>query len=293
MTAKVLSSRDFEFASVGTEIADGLEIAIMAGSGEGAIHLEAALARLDPGGEIRAHRHFYEESFYILEGEAFLSIDGHEFHLVQNDFGLVPEGVDHAWFNPGAGVARWFRMRSPQPREIAGTRGTLATDLVSVPRRGQRVERATAGRPPVGHFAEHHLPAPGPIAMRGYRGANVKNVSIWMLVDDFVGALHHTMFIVQFLPGSSTHPTGDHFHPFEEAYYFLSGSAIAHLDGQDLEVEAGDLVFAGTNALHGYTMTSEEPVRWIEVQAPVPPPRGAFIFPSEWGEREGWMQGAE
>jgi mannose-6-phosphate isomerase-like protein (cupin superfamily) len=107
-----------------------------------------------------------------------------------------------------------------------------------------------------------------------------------MLVDDFIGAIHHTMFIVQFQPGSTTHPGGDHFHPFEEAYYFLQGSAIAYLDGEELPVERGDLVFAGTNALHGYRMTSDEPVRWIEVQAPAPTASGAFIFPSEWEQTD-------
>ncbi|MCZ6462075.1 MAG: cupin domain-containing protein, partial [Actinobacteria bacterium] len=90
-----------------------------------------------------------------------------------------------------------------------------------------------------------------------------------------------------FIPGASTHPGGDHFHPFEEAYYFLTGSAIAHLDGGDFEVNAGDLVFAGTNAKHGYTMTSDTPVRWIEVQAPGPTPAGAFIFPADWESIDG------
>ena len=81
---------------------------------------------------------------------------------------------------------------------------------------------------------------------------------------------------------ASTHPQGDHFHPFEEAYYFVQGSAIAHLEGGDFEVNEGDLVFAGTNALHGYTMTGDGPTRWIEVQAPAPTPAGAFIFPADW-----------
>lgn len=257
----------------------------MAGASQGSVHLEVALARLGPGGAVGGHRHFYEESFYILEGEVLLSIDGYEFHLVANDFGFVPEGIPHAWSNHGSYETTWFRMRSPQPREIAGTLGTFPSGRVSVPQSGQPVGGPQVGVPHVGHFAENHLPAPGPLSMRGYRGPNVDNVSIWMLVDDFTGALQHTMFMVQFLPGSTTHPGGDHFHPFEEAYYFLQGSAIAHLDGQDLEVNAGDLVFAGTNALHGYTMTSEEPVRWIEVQAPAPTAHGAFVFPSEWRNR--------
>ena len=117
--------------------------------------------------------------------------------------------------------------------------------------------------------------------MPGYRGGNVSNISLWMLIDDLLGALHHTMFIVEFTPGASP---GNHYHPFEEAYFFLTGSAIARLDGEEIAVEAGDLIVAGTNALHGYQMTADVPTRWIEVQAPAPPPSGAFIFPQDWDQ---------
>jgi quercetin dioxygenase-like cupin family protein len=280
--AGVVPSSDFVFAAADSAIAEGLEVAVMAGAAQDAIHLEVALARLDAGGSVRGHRHFYEESFYLLEGEALVSIDGYVFHLTTNDFGFVPAGVPHAWANRSDSPAIWFRMRSPQPREIAGTEGTFPSAAVAIPESGTLVGDPHPTIPYVGHFADHHLPAPGPIAMRGYRGPNVKNVAIWMLVDEFIGAVHQTLFIVQFLPGSTTHPMGDHFHPFEEAYYFLSGSAIAYLEGEELEVNTGDLVFAGTNAMHGYQMTSHEPVRWIEVQAPAPTGRGAFVFPSQW-----------
>lgn len=282
MTATVVPASEFEFVDADLSVADGLEVAVMAGPDQGSVHLEVALSRLAPGGLIRGHRHFYEESFYVLEGKVLVSIDGHQFDLVADDFGLIPAGVPHAWSNPAQDTVTWFRMRSPQPRPIAETMGTFLTDAVSIPTLGEPVGDPHPAVRYVGHFAEHHLPPPGPISMRGYRGPNLKNVAIWMLVDDLIGAVHHTMFIVQFLPGSTTHPSGDHFHPFEEAYFFLRGSAIAYLDGRELEVKAGDLVFAATNALHGYRMTSEDPVRWIEVQAPAPTPSGAFIFPSQW-----------
>ena len=178
-------------------------------------------------------------------------------------------------------------MRSPQPRAMNGSMGTYRSHRVAAPSDGALVGDAHPAIPYVGHFADDHLPAPGPISMRGYRGRNIDTVAIWMLIDDLIGALHHTMFMVQFTPFSSTRPQGDHFHPFEEAYYFVQGSAIAHLEGGDLEVNTGDLVFAGTNAIHGYTMTSEVPTRWIEVQAPRPPASGAFIFPTQWKSLEG------
>ncbi len=278
----VVPSSDFEFVADGSGLADGLSVAIMAGPDQGSVHLEASLSRLEPGGQVRGHRHFFEESFYVLSGEVVVDIGGRRYHLGPNDYGVVVAGVPHAWHNVGDTTAEWFRMRSPQPRSTGTAPGTYPSDEVGVPSGGAAVGDHHPTRPNVGHFAEHHLPQPGPITLRGYRGPNLDSVAIAMLIDDLNGALHHTMFIVQFVPGASTHPAGDHFHPFEEAYYFLTGSAVAHLDGRDLPVDAGDLVFAGTNAKHGYTMTSDQPIRWIEVQAPGPTQAGAFIFPADW-----------
>lgn len=278
----VIPSSSFAFVEDVSGFAEGLFVAVMAGEAEGSVHLEVALARLDPAGTIGGHHHFYEESFYLLSGEVLVNLDGHSYHLTPNDFGVALAGVAHSWHNVGDEPAEWFRMRSPQPRSTGAAPGTYASDAVAVPDVGVSIGDPNPTKRQVGHFAEHHLPQPGPLAMRGYRGPNVDSVALWMLVDDLIGALHHTMFIVQFIPGASTHPGGDHIHPFEEAYYFLTGSAIAHLDQGDLEVNAGDFVFAGTNAKHGYTMTSDVPVRWIEVQAPGPTPAGAFIFPADW-----------
>ncbi len=283
MASSVIAADSFVYRPEGEgDVASGLEVAIMAGPEEGSVHLEVALSRLAPGGTISGHLHFYEESFYILSGEALVDIDGHRHRLRPHDFGFAPVGAAHAWSNPGDTPVEWFRMRSPQPRSLSGSMGTYRSDRVTPPSDGALIGDAHPTIPYVGHFADHHLPAPGPIAMRGYRGPNIDTVAIWMLVDDLIGALHHTMFMVQFSPHASTHPQGDHFHPFEEAYYFVQGSAIAHLEGGDLEVNTGDLVFAGTNAIHGYTMTSDVPTRWIEVQAPAPTASGAFVFPAQW-----------
>ena len=278
----VIQKEQWTFQPVNSPLSDGLEVAVMAGADQGSVHLEVALSRLGPGRSIFGHRHFFEESFYILSGEAMVDIDGHRYHLHANDFGYAPVAAPHSWHNPGEEPVEWFRVRAPQPRMVNGTNGTFSVARLQPPSSGALVGEPDPAVPYVGRFEDHHLPAPGPLAMRGYRGPNVKDVAIWMLVDDLIGALHHTMFIVQFRPGASTHPQGDHFHPFEEAYYFTQGSAVAHLEGGDLPVRTGDLVFAGTNAMHGYTMTGDEPVRWIEIQAPAPTPAGAFIFPADW-----------
>jgi len=281
MPSSVVPASRFEFRPQ-PRLSEGLVVAVMAGAANGLVHLEAALSRLGAGAEIAGHRHFFEESFVVLSGEVLVNIGGRHTHLHEGDFGFVPVGVPHAWRNPGSEPAEWFRLRSPQPRSIGGGMGTFIAADTQIPTAGDPVGDPNPTVPYVGHFADHHLPAPGPVFMRGYRGPNIDSASLWMLIDDFIGAVHHNMFIVRFTPKATTHPRGDHFHPFEETYYFLEGSAVAHLEEGDLEVNAGDFVYSSTNAMHGFTMTSEGPVRWIEVQAPAPTASGAVIFPKDW-----------
>ncbi len=55
------------------------------------------------------------------------------------------------------------------------------------------------------------------------------------------------------------------------------------LDGKEEDVEAGDLVWAGTGATHGFFNERDEPACWIEAQSPpIPPTADAFYFPDEW-----------
>ena len=123
--------------------------------------------------------------------------------------------------------------------------------------------------------------------MPGYHGANIQNVQIRMMVDELVGARHHTMFIVQFSPTTTSGLSArEHFHPFEEAYLFVRGSAMGSFDGERLPIETGDLVFAPTSGSHGFTATGDGPVRWIEVQSPLPPASHGFVFHNDWASME-------
>ncbi len=260
----------------------GVTTGLVVGPRQGLVHLDVGVVEIAPGGVAAGHYHPYEESFYLLSGSGLVSIGGRCFEVGPGDYGMAPLGIPHSWSNPGTEPLRFFRVRSPLPRAQGDVRSVYWTDDVQVPTDG--IEPPVTPRPhlPVGRFRDEHLPPPGPIAIRGHRGPNVSNIRLWMLIDDMVAAVHHTMFIVEFVPILGSQNAANHYHPFEEAYYFLTGSAIAHLDDGDVEVEAGDVVYAATNELHGYTMTSDEPVRWIEVQAPAPPPSGSFFFPAEW-----------
>lgn len=264
-------------------ICQGVAQAILAGPDEGALHVEVALVELAPGGTIQGHLHPFEESFYILEGEPLVTLADRSYRLAPHDWGYAPVSTPHAWSNPGRRPVRWLRTRSPQPRRLGTAYGTYPEPSVAAPTDGRPVERRDRGRRFVGHFDDRLLPAPGPLQMKGFRSSSPTNVGLSMLVDEVVGAVHHTLFVVQFNPtGSRMTLGGQHFHPFEETYYILSGRALAHLEDETVEVGPGDLVFAGVNALHGFSNPTDAPVRWLEVQAPIPPTSGAFFFVSDW-----------
>jgi mannose-6-phosphate isomerase-like protein (cupin superfamily) len=227
--------------------------------------------------------HPFEESFYILDGEAVFTVADQSYAVKQNSYGFAPIGTVHGWSNPSDQPIVWIGTRSPQPRAIGDASGTYPIGDRTPELPVKPVDVSDRTRRFVGQFEEDMLPAPGPIQMKGFRSSAARNVAVWMLVDEVVGAIHHTKFSVRFDPtGPAMTLGGQHFHPFEETYYITDGKAVAHLEDESVEVGRGDLVFAGINALHGFSNLGTEPVRWIEMQAPNPPPSNAFFFKADW-----------
>jgi quercetin dioxygenase-like cupin family protein len=266
----------------------GLTACTMLSAAHGSVHTEAAISELAPGGAIAGHLHPFEESFCVLAGRPLVNLGGRCYQLRPGDFGFAPVALAHAWSNPHGEPARWLRVRAPQPRGIGRANGTYDSDEVVPPSQGRAPDESDPTCHFVGHFADEDLSPPGPLAMPGYHGHNVRNISIRMMVDDILGAQHHTLFMVQFVPGAipGRLTAKEHFHPFEEVYYLLRGQARGWLDGEVNDVAAGDLVWTSTNGSHGFVNTGDEPLRWLEVQAPAPPPSGAFFFLDDWERLE-------
>jgi quercetin dioxygenase-like cupin family protein len=248
----------------------------------GAAHLMVALVVLPPGGAVSGHLHAYEESFYLLKGEVLLRLGDHSHRLVPDDYGLVPIGHGHAWRNPFGETAHWLRVYSPHPRPLGNADGVYPATTI-VPEDGSPVDGLDPSTPFVGHFTSDSMPAPGQISMPGYHGANIQKVRIGMMVDELLGARHHTLFVVEFAPTTDAGLSAkEHFHPFEEMYYFVRGTATGSFDGDRYEIGSGDLVFMGVGASHGFVNTGSEPVSWIEAQAPIPPASHGFFFHDDW-----------
>jgi mannose-6-phosphate isomerase-like protein (cupin superfamily) len=56
----------------------------------------------------------------------------------------------------------------------------------------------------------------------------------------------------------------------------------ATFDGTQYRLEPGDVAWAGVGCVHAFANPAEEPVRWLETQAPAPPARHSYRFERDW-----------
>jgi len=69
---------------------------------------------------------------------------------------------------------------------------------------------------------------------------------------------------LEFLPGKQLQPP--HRHPEEEFQYVIEGSGTWHLNGEDVPLQKGDLMYAKPGDLHGIKNTGTEPLRFLVVK---------------------------
>ena len=244
-----------------------------------AVHTGLGLCKLEADGVLNSHVHFYEEAFFILEGQVLERIDGHDYQLGPGDYGIIQSGVPHALHNVSDQPVRWLEMLSPQPKAPTQERDTFffkkdtPLNTANVPDFRDPMTRF------IGHFDNSQMPPFSLLQMEGYRGTSISGISLKMLVDHMLGAQHLTLFMVEFQPGGAGNI---HDHPFEESYFFLSGEAEAILDGITYHVKAGDYVWTGVGSTHGFFNKGTVPMRWIETQTPQPPNQQGFRFPADW-----------
>ena len=243
----------------------------------GSVHMGVGICYLEPGGVIQPHLHSFEESFYILEGSVEAQIDDARCALGPGDFGLIGTGSRHAWRNTNGRRARWLEMQAPQPRPVEYGRDTFFVD-------GGLPAGAPSGpqQTLVGHFDEAQLPHPGgPSEMEGFNPTT--GVAIKMFVDRSFGAIHQSLFLIQYLPGAKI---DTHDHTFEESYLVVSGQVRATADGKTYDLGPGDVIWTSVGCIHSFANIGGEPVRWVETQAPLPPAKEVFRFERDWAQSD-------
>ena len=239
----------------------------------GSVHTGLGVGELAQGGSIAPHVHAFEEGFYVLDGEADVTIDGTAHRLRAGDYGAVKVGTVHAWRAAGSAPVRWLQMAAPQPKPAGAERDTFFAI-------GQPDVREGSPAPPLlGHFDASQIPPP---AERQSAGAGLEGVFLKWLIDEQFGAAHHRMLFIEYQPGVGI---GLHDHTFEEAYFILSGEIEGTLDGRTYRAGPGDVLWTGVGCVHAFKNVSREPVRWIETFAPQPPRENVFRFMADWEKR--------
>lgn len=237
----------------------------------GSVHMGVGICYLEPGGAIEPHVHSFEESFYVLEGNLIAETGAESHSLSPGHYGLIRTGLRHAWRNTSGLPVRWLEMQAPQPRPVdygkdtffAGANGTADAEALRT-----------------GHFDEAQLPRPGgPSQMEGFNPTT--GVAIKMFVDRSFGAIHQSLFLIQYLPGAKI---DTHDHTFEESYLIVSGRVRATADGKTYDLGPGDVIWTSVGCIHSFANLGAEPVRWIETQAPLPPAKEVFRFERDWAQ---------
>ena len=267
----------------------GLSRATLVDRSAGAVHTGLALARIEPGGHAGMHLHSTEQSFYVLEGHPTLIMEGHCYRLSSHECGLLPVGVTHGYRNESSAPALLLEANAPVPRTI-GPPDTFWT--------GEPLPQAGGSEPDIRDPRTRTLFRLGPgqmdvdnlkigaaadaptvsasmaTALLAYSGIAVK-----MLVDQRLGAVLHSMFMVEYQPGGSALP---HDHPLEESYYMLEGEVVATANDDEFTLGPGDAFWTGVGCIHSFHHRGVGRVRWLETQSPQLPSNYSYRFNRDW-----------
>lgn len=264
----------------------GYRQAALVDNAAGSVHTGLAIAELGSDGTIAPHVHSYEESFYVLSGEAILRVNDQAYRVGPGDFGVLKVGTLHAWRTAGGAPLRWLQMAAPQPKRPGQERDTFFARNGTIPAEAAPVDLSRLDGDLLGHFDVGQIPPgdEGRIEAGGLKGVFLK----W-LIDEKFGARHHRLLFIEYLPGVSI---GLHDHTYEEAYFILSGEVDATLDGTRYHARAGDVLWTGVGCVHAFANTGREPVRWLETFSPQPPQENVFRFMAEWEQRAKELEGS-
>ena len=250
------------------------------------VHTGLSIDELAPGGTLPPHVHSYEESFYVLEGQAILRVGDHTRLVRSGDFGVIKVGDVHAWRAAGTTPVRWLQMAAPQPKPPGHERDTFFLKDASVPADAAPLDLTRLDGTRLGHFDVKQIPPgdEGRLMAGGLKGVFLK----W-LIDEKFGATHHRLLFIEYLPGVAI---GLHDHTYEEAYFILSGEVEATMDGKRYLAKAGDVLWTGVGCVHAFANTGRAPVRWLETFSPQPPSENVFRFMAEWEQRARELEGS-
>jgi quercetin dioxygenase-like cupin family protein len=190
--------------------------------------------------------------------------------------------------NTSPEVASFSEMKAPLPRERFGFDTQFPAPLAAgTP---QRIDVRDPRNSSFGHIDPENMDPAQQTQDRLALSASMRTallvysgISVKMMVDSDLGADLSTMFMVQYEQGGFA---GAHDHPLEETYQILAGDVEAVFDGTTYQLGPGDVAWAGVGCVHEFRNIGDGQVRWLETQAPMPPPRHSYRFARDWSYLE-------
>jgi quercetin dioxygenase-like cupin family protein len=281
---RLVRREDVALADTLPERSSGLTTCRLVDGSLGSTHMALTMVALADG-HVDEHLHSFETSFYVLEGEPVLYLEGRGVKLEPGACGAIPLGSPHA-FRAGE-PARWIEMASPRPRTDGSDTFFLgpppdapAAELDARDPRNHNLFLLNDGEMDLDRLK--HAQAMGAPTVSGSMATAVlaySGIAVKMLVDQRLDAQLHTMFMVDYQPGACANP---HDHPFEESYYILEGEIDVVADGDRYTLRPGDAFWTGTGCVHAFYETEGQLVRWLETSAPGPPPRHSYRHQRDW-----------
>ena len=93
----------------------GISLKMLIDHSLGAQLLTLFMVQFAPGGEGVVHDHPFEESYFLLSGEAEALLDGKRYHVKAGDVVWTGVGSTHGFFQRGEVPVRWIETQAPQP----------------------------------------------------------------------------------------------------------------------------------------------------------------------------------
>jgi quercetin dioxygenase-like cupin family protein len=281
---RLVRREDVELSAALPGRSGGLTTCRLVGGALGSTHMALTLVSLVEG-HVDEHVHSFETSFYVLEGEPVLYLDGRGIVLGPGACGAIPVGAPHAFRAESSGL--WLEMAAPRPRPdgsdtfFLGSPPTVAPEPLDVrDPRNRNLFLLTDGEMDLDRLKQGAaVGAPTVSASMATAVLAYSGIAVKMLVDQRLDAQLHTMFMVAYEPGAVAHP---HDHPFEESYYMLEGEVDVVANGDRFTLRPGDVFWTGVGCVHAFYETQGKPVRWLETSAPGPPPRHSYRFERDW-----------
>ena len=252
---------------------------------EGSVHTGLSVNELAPGGRIDPHVHSFEESFYVLSGEALVTINGSGYHLTEGDYAVVKVGTPHAC-EPLERSRALAQMAAPQPKPIGAERDTFFLKDRSFPTTAARLNLQDLKGNLLSHFDAGQIPpvAQRPPSLTGLEGVFLK----WLIDEKISGRVTIGCCLSNINRASGSDCTTIR---SRSRKLILSGEVEGTMDGKTYLGKPGDVFWTGVGCVHGFANVGNQPVTWLETFAPQPPKENVFRFMAEWERRAQELEG--